>query len=239
VAQFVLEKKLPSCKVTKALLESLERYLTAKKEALQSDLKTPPDSERLSISVTDNLGRETVTSAQQLRADRFLDSTTEVDASFEASWYKQHISLEVDLRFRTEGLRSRLTIASRSDAARELGVGVYRSLSDIIETTMTSNWRYHPPEWLEVLLGMLWILPIGIGAALNDRVPHAFLVGITLTAVVLAYITLGKRLHPYTIFDSSRAERLQKFGDWFEYGLLTFLVFGSAFTFFRRELFGF
>ena len=239
VAKFDLEKSLPSCKVTKALVESLERYLLEKKDAIQSNLKTPPSREEFSISVTDNLGVESVKSVQQLRADRFLDSTTGVVVSFEASWYEQQTKLSVNSRFDKEPYLSKLTIASESDAARELAVGIHRSLSDIIETAKTSNWRYHPPA---VIDGALWPLSAGfiwIGVALNDFVPHAFLVGVTLAVTLVAYLTLGKRLHPYTIFDSSRAERLQKFGDWFEYGLLAFLVFGSAFPFFRKMLFGF
>jgi hypothetical protein len=239
MAEFKIEQRVPSVKVTKKLLESLERYLVSKKEAVQADLKLPPENEKFSISVTDNLGTETFSSTNQLRTDRFLDSTTNVRVSFACRWYKAKTSLAVDVRFSTTPYLASLTVLCEADAARELGVGLYQSLSEITATGKTSNWRYHAPLWLE---GPLQGATIGMGLwAVMLMRDHriAGMVLATVAGLAFAYFSIGKRFHPYTLFDSSRAERIQRAGDWFEYGLLTFLVFGILLTLLRRSLLGF
>lgn len=239
MARFVIEKRVPSVKVTKKLLESIERYLVGKKAALQIDFASPPDSERLTIALTDNLGTETISSTDQLRTDRYLDSTTDIKLTFDCKWYKFKTSLEVDVRFSAKRALSSVTVACESDTARELGVGLYQSLSDITATAKTSNWRYHAPPGQEgAIMGVAISLLVWGAVLVADRPIFGMALAVP-GGLAFVYLTLGKRLHPYTLFDSSRAERIQKAGDWFGYGLLTFLVFGIAFTLIRRVLLGF
>ncbi len=239
VARFALEKRLPSCRVTRTLLLSLEQYLKGKKEDLKASLKFDPDTERFTISVSDALGVETVGSVLELRGDRFLDSTMGVDINFEANWHKLQTELLVNLRFRVDRSLSRLTIEARGNAPRELVVGAYRSLSDIIETNKTSNYLYHLPSGPEAVLVVGWSLPIVVGVLLGGFRSIQALVGLTLGLLILAYLSLGKWFRPYTVFDSNRTDRLDKLGTWFFFGVLSFLVFETGMVFLRHWLVGF
>ena len=55
---------------------------------------------------------------------------------------------------------SKITIVSERDTARELAVGTYQSLSEIIERSKTMNWFFHPSHLLDLFLwAVLVFLP--------------------------------------------------------------------------------
>ena len=240
MSQFEIEKYMVSCKVTKPLLDSIRKYLIEKKDALQVHKSKPPALDRFRIAITDDLGKETVASTEEMRPSRFLDSTKEVRVSFECTWYEPKTSIEVSLKFDTDRIGSRITVATSGDGARELGHAVYKALSDIIQTNRTGNWKYYPPAHLEgAILGLSACgFLIGLISAFGSK-STASLPLLAFGLLAFIYGVLGKRLHPYNIFDSSRGDRLQKTGEWFERGLFTLILFGSVLTLFRRQLLGF
>ena len=239
MAEFDLERKLPSCRVTRSLLESLEKYILEKKKTLENEIGSPPSSEYLTFSVTDNLGTESVGSTQQLRTDRFLDSTSDVTVKLRASWYEKNTSLSVSIKFSNDRFRSKVTVVSESDMARELAVGVYQSLSEIIETNKTTNWFFHPSRLLEIFLWVVLVSLPTVGARLqyDFGIPHMFLRSVLLDFVVCIYIFLGPRICPYTTFDSLRADRLRSFSNLYITALVTFLLSSVLFPFIYKIFF--
>ena len=81
MTEFRLERKLPPCRVTKGLLESLEKYILNKRNKIGSDIGKPPETDNFKITIADNLGEESVNSTQLLN-ERFFSSTTEVTINF-------------------------------------------------------------------------------------------------------------------------------------------------------------
>lgn len=241
MAEFDLERKLPSCQVTRSLLESLEKYILEKKKTLENEIGNLQSKENLTFSVTDNLGTESVGSTQQLRADRFLDSTNDVTVNFRTSWYEKNTSLSVSIRFSDDRYRSRVTVVSESDMARELAVGVYQSLSEIIERSKTMNWFFHPSHLLALFLWIVLVSLPTVGARLeyDFGIPHMFLRSVLLDVVVCIYIFLGPRIYPYTTFNSLRADRLRSFSNLYIAALVTFLLSGVLFPFIYKIFFGY
>ena len=70
-------------------------------------------------------------------------------------------------------------------------------------------------------------------------VPSGFAMGALLAALMYAYLIAGKRLRPYTAFDTPSTERNSKIVEWFIYGLAGFLVFGTLFVVLRKSAIGF
>ena len=244
MTNFDLERKLPSCHITRGLLESLEKYILEKKKILETEIGSPPSTEDLTFSVTDNLGTESVGSTQQLHSNRFLDSTSGVRIRFRVSWYEKDTSLSVSVHFSEDRYRSSVTVISEGDMARELAVGLYESLSKIIETSKTTNWFFHPPTVVSGLLSgflfivLLVLLEVGTKIEYELGIPRRFLGSIFLTAAGIIYILVGPKIHPYITFDSPRADRLQSIGSWYKGTLASFLLCGIVLQFVYQMLFG-
>ena len=239
MTEFRLEKKLPPCKVTKGLLESLEKYILNKKEKIEEDMGEPPNRSDLTITITDNLGEESINSTQLLN-ERFFPSTTEVAINFYAYWYEKD-SLQISINFSSKSYRkSAITIKSESISARELVIGMYNSLDEIIEPNKTLERFFHPPEWLGFVIFMISLAAIFIGflAEFIAGIKYAFGRGILLSATGFGYLYICLKLHPHTTFDSPIADRLKSISRVCNGILLTFLFSFIVFPFIARILFG-
>ena len=245
MTEFRLEKKLPPCRVTKDLLESLEKYILNKRDKIESDIGKPPDSDYLTITIVDSLGEESVSSTQKLK-ERFFSSTTEVTIRFYASWSHKD-TLRLTIRFSNNSYRlSTVTIESENDTARELVVGISHSLVEIVENSKTLNWLFYPPGWLSFTIFIVSLLFFFLGIALLEMsaesgehaINHTFWRSVLFSGVGFAYLYFGPKLHPYAIFDSPRADQLQSIGNLYKAALLGFLLSAIVYPSLFKTLFG-
>lgn len=245
MTEFRLEKKLPPCKVTKDLLESLEKYILNKKDKIESNIGEPPATDNFKITIADNLGEESVNSTQLLN-ERFFSSTTEVTIEFYASWYKKD-TLWLTINFSNKPYRlSTVTIRSESDTARELAVGMSDSLDKIIQNNKTLNWLFYPPGWLFFIIFLVSVLIFLLGISLLAKsvgseeyvINHVFWRCLLFSATGFAYLYFGPKLHPYAIFDSPMADQLQLIGYLYKTVLLGFPLSAIVFPFLSKKLFG-
>lgn len=244
MTEFRLEKKLPPCKVTKSLLESLEKYILSKRDKIGSDIGKHPDSDNFKITIADSLGKESFHSTQLIN-ERFFSSTTEITLEFYASWYEKD-TLWLTINFSNESYKlSTVTIKSESGTARELVAGMSNSLDEIIQNSRTLNWLFYPPGWLSgiifivsLLFFFLGISLLGISAESKKYVPnHVFWRSALFSGVGFAYLYFGPRLHPYAVFDSPRADQLQLISRFYTGTLITFLLTAIVFPFLSKKLF--
>lgn len=229
VTKFDLEEKIPSCKVTKALLESLEKYIFDRKEEITKQLGTTPSWDDFEITITDNLGKESIGSTQKLN-ERFFPSTKKVEISSSTKWNNEN-KLRLNISFSNESFsRSTITITSTSRSARELTVGMHDSLNKLIQTNKTSSWFFHPGRIdVFIFLVAFVIILAGFLAEFSFEMKYAFGRCLLFGIAIILYLWFGPKLHPYITFDSPSADNLRAVSNLFKVALLGFLL--SAFIY--------
>jgi hypothetical protein len=237
MSQFKLEKRLPPCTVSKDLLKELETYLLSKAKAFAGGEAL--EDRHFRVCIHDDLGVETISTVENIPGGQFLDSTSEVTLELDLRYGKTSFPLEVDVRFNKDRSYSRLTISYAGDDARSIVAGLHDGVLRLILSARNGNGFFNPPPGIE---GALWAassLPLFLGSAIEKASPVGFAFGPLISALMFAYLIAGKRLRPYTAFDTPSTERNSKMVEWFIYGLAGFLVFGTLFVVVRKNAIGF
>lgn len=235
MSAFLLEKELPSVLVTKDLIESLEKHLIAKIASFaQTKEGTKPS---IKIVVVDGHGEEVFESSEQMYSAKFPDSTKRIEVEAKTHWNNDRPEVRFALTFSQSIIFSSISIRVTGSNAREFATGLMETTFRVLEPHHTLHWLFHNPLLLILswgaLLGLPWI---------RDWLPPMAEVTIASTLswiLIFVYLFIAKPRYPYCTFESQRWERTSRFTNWLVYGLLTFLVFGTLFTFARRFLVGF
>lgn len=234
---FSHEQALPSLKVTKDFLHSLEQYLV--KWVVDASIVSQEEASKLlSIKIEDSLGSETVTSISQVTASRFADSTSRIEVELATPYKPDGTRLRVRLNFSRGRLFSTLAISATMPNARELALGLKDGLLRMLEPQKTGHWIAHPISqvWGALFAGGVWI-GYFLYQASGKEAYFPYLLGSF--SLVLIYLFGMGSLRSYTVFDSRASERADKIWGWFIGGVATFLLFGTLLTLFRRPLLGF
>lgn len=234
---FSHEQPLPSLKVTKDLLESLEKYLV--KRIVDAAMLTEEEAKlALSIRIEDSLGTEKMISIDQMTPSRFADSTSRVEIELELPFRRDGLRLRVRLSFARGRLFSTLAISATMPNAREVALGLRDGLLRVLEPQRTWHWIAHPSAqwWGCAMVANLWL-----GYYLFSTGREAPYYPILLGTFALSWFYLFgiSTLRPYTTFESRTSDRSDKIWAWFLGGVGTFLLFGTLLTFLRRPLLGF
>jgi hypothetical protein len=238
MSDFKLEKQLPSCDVDKKLLKGIQDYLLARAKALAGE-DILEGNDRFSVQIHDDLGVETVRSVDDIPGSQFLDSTKRIQLRLNLKYGLKGFPLEIDVKFDKDRIFSNLNIAYSGNDARSAVAGLHDGIMRLVMSARNNNRYFNPPAFLE---GALWFstsVPMLGGSALGKHVPNAWSYGFLITALMWAYLIAGKRLRPYTAFDTPITKRNSKLVEWFIYGLLGFIVFGTLFTDLRKSALGF
>lgn len=234
---FSHEQPLPSLRVTKDLLESLEKYLV--KRVVDVVMLTEEEAKlALSIRVEDSLGTEEMISIDQMTPSRFADSTSRVEIELASPYRPDGLRLRVRLNFAKGRLFSILAISATMPNAREVALGLRDGLLRVLEPQRTWHWIVHPiPQWWGGIMGVsLWL---GYSLFSTDSKGPYYPVLLGIFAFALFYLFGVGILRSYTTFESRASDRSDKIWGWFLGGAGTFLVFGTLLTFLRRPLLGF
>ena len=160
--------------------------------------------------------------------------------NFYAYWYKKD-TLRLTINFSNKLYKlSSITIVSESDTARELVAGMSNSLDEIIQPNKTSNWFFHPPAWVSFTIFMVsfTILLLGISAEYEHGIKHMFWRSVLFSVTGFAYLYFGPKLHPYTTFDSPKADGLQSISSFYKSALVAFLLSAIVYPSLSKILFG-
>jgi hypothetical protein len=225
---FSHEQPLPSLRVTKEFLASIERYLL--KWVVDASLASEDEAPKLlSIEIEDGHGSETVTSISQVTGSRFADSTSRIQFTLETAYNRNGTDLRVKLCFSSTQIFSTLKIKATMPNARELSLGLKDSLLRILEPQKTWHWIVHPSSKIwHFLLALSLCISLLLFQA-NIKEPYSFLL-IGFQILLSVYLFVMGSFRKYTIFDSRASERADKIWGkiwgWFIGGVATVIVFG-------------
>jgi hypothetical protein len=234
---FSHEQRLPSLKVTKELVKSLEQYLL--KCVVDAALVSSEEALKLlSVEVEDSNGSETVASIEQVPGSRFADSTSRVEVVLRIAHKTDGSYLRVRLYFSRRPRSSTLAISATMPNARGFSLGLKEGLFRILDPEKTWHWIAHPtPQVWAFLFAIALFSAVIANSTIIKEAYSPYLLGFSL--FIWLYTLAMPPLRRYTCFDSRAAERADENWKWFIYGIAGFLLFGTLLTLFRRQLLGF
>ena len=235
---FSYRQKLNSLKITKDFLTALEQYLL--KWVVDAEIIPQDEAPKsLSIEIEDKHGTETMISISQLNSSRFPDSTSAINIVLRKPFMRDGMNFSVNISFSRGSRSSTLRIDSKMPNAREVVLGLKDGILRMLEQQKTWHWMAHPN--LTVWFGLnatLVILSVALNSEIVTERYSFYLIGVIVSILIYWVGGVGV-LRRYTVFDSRASERDDKIWGWLITGIGTFLVFGTLFTFFRRQLLGF
>jgi len=239
MARFSSETRLPSCIVTKELIESIENYLRTKFFALAAcDEDKQLLEEAITVSITDSFGTECLNSISEFSPPRFGDDTTRLCIAIRRPYRSSFAAFEVDVQFDASRTFSRAKADCEGSNSREFVTGLLQGIQNCVATTKTKNWLFHLPPGAEGgLWGLVLLSPAFAMSIFKASSPLTY-IPLFATLTLFAYLLGAKRLRPYATFDSNLADRRDTFWNWFVGGFLSFIVFSSVLAKFRDALFG-
>lgn len=155
MSRFNLKKSLPSTRVTRELVRSLEIYIEKRTESLAAnpteELNALLASRRTTI--TDDLGTEQFGSIDEYAPSLFSNTTTSIEIDFIGSYQTSLRSLTIRIRFSGENIHTRVQIDYDAPNAREVVVGLYDGIKRCLETSPARNAFFHPPGFWQGVIG--------------------------------------------------------------------------------------
>lgn len=237
MSSFTLEKELPSTRVNKQLVDSIESYLARRFSAITGTRdEAGPEVEAGRVTkITDELGIESLSSIQEFPSSIFPDSTTSIEIEFTRPPPESGMTyLRVAVHFHKERVHSRVRICCEGNNAKEFTAGIYQGILQCLQTAPARNGFFNPTPYCRGALGAIFFaLLLGQVAALVYAPPG---VALFLALVVLSHLfiwDIAPKMRPYTVFESDRANRNLRAWDWAFKGFLGFIVFGTGLTFLR------
>lgn len=234
---FAYEHSLPSLRLTKDFLESLERYII--KRAGDLTVMNPEEIKAcLRIKIDDRFGSENLNSIARLDSSRFEDSTSRVELELDTPYRSDGIKLRVRLNFSKGRLFSTVSIAATMPNARDVSLSLKDGILRMLDPQRTWHWVCHP-------IASVWGIIFGVGAmsmySLYQSESNGFVkpMALGLSILLWFYLFYIGTLRTYTVFDSRASERADKIWSWLIGGIGTFLIFGTLLTLLRRQILGF
>ena len=232
---FSAEKRIPSCLVDKALIESLEDYIQRRVK----EVSKGPNETRLSIEIIDAAGTENVKSIKEFGPARFHDGTKEIHMTCRGHWQE---TLEVRVRFARGRNDSWVRVQYEGNAPREFVAGLIAGIQGTLAQSRTFNSWFQVNYLVQPIIAMVSILMcvIAIAISLTDKkVPDIarsfFLLG---SVVILGYALLGV-CKPYSAFDTRRNQVLRTVSNWLLVGVAGFILFTVGGVYLRVRWLGF
>ena len=237
MSRFELEKLMPSCDVSKELISQLEDYII-EQASQNSMVDRKKVADNYSVTLDDNFGVEEISSIKNYIPSAFPDSTSQISMSLWIYQRETEKPLKITIRFNRDKIYCKMSIGYTSDNAREIVLGLYEGIKRLIDPHRNSNRLFHPHPILKgALFGVIWIPLMLIVQFLNNNDTPSALLSLGGFCLLLLYFVGGK-LKPYISFDSRSSQRNRRLTNWFFYGLLGFLMFGTVAVAFRKMLMG-
>lgn len=239
MSRFNLKKSLPSTRVTRELVRSLEKYIEKKTEFLAAKPTEELDALLAGrrTTVMDDLGTEQFGTIDEYAPSLFSNTTSSIEVEFIGPYQTSLRGLVIRVRLSGENMHTGIQIDYDAPNAREVVVGLYDGIKRCLETSPARNAFFHPPAFWQGVIGaftyMLFLAAIATWRFMPTAVTF-LLIALWLTLYLLW--SVAPRFHPYTVFDSEQANRYARDFDWLIKGLLGFLLFGTLMTLMRDKL---
>ena len=220
---FSQRQTLPSLKITKECLVSLESYLVG--WVVDNRISVEEEAAKsLSLEIEDKHGVETFSSMSQVPFSRFHDSTSRIQILMKKPYTGDGAELRVKLDFSGRPRFSELRIDATMPNAKDRALALKGGLLRLLEQQKTQNWMAHPNSVFSTIL-YLTVLLISFFHVQGTGNPMISLFLLVISALVLVYLFAVPKLRKYTVFDSPAADKADDRWKWLIRAIASFLLF--------------
>jgi hypothetical protein len=227
--RYSLDKKIPSCFVSKKLIEQLERYL---KERLLKKMKGILSLDEkykfeYKLYLKDNLGEEQLVSIDEYHRDKFSNDINKISLDYSINYS----DLKISINFSKDYYFSDLKINLHCNGATEVTLGILNEINEIIKESGTIHFVfYNKFAWSIYCIWFLSIFLDWISFSYSRELrDFIFFLGI-------AYF-LARQISPYSSFETVNKGKQDKVVSWFLNGMASVFFFGVIATAIRNVLF--
>lgn len=237
MTKFNLEKRIPSCFVTKGVLEAIEQYLKVDLLKKHADVNTGDST--YSVSIREAIGTETLDSVDDFTPGIFSDGTEQVKISWD-NGYKA-TRLRISISFDREFALSQLEVDCGASTAKATAKGIADDILSILERHRNYNWLLNPFEFRVVPpVSFLVFIFLGIAAttySLNAQTPQWYWI---FSALIVGWIHVSSAyFRPFISFDTRRQQLFNKVWMYITVGTVGFVLFGTLLPQIRKAFVGF
>lgn len=233
---FELERNIPPSEVTLDLIRLLQRVLLEDVAPRSSGGRQ--EKERFGISIVDSFGEESISRIEEYRPLLLPDTTSAISIRY-SSPYEARPDITVRLAFSLEPHMSRFQVQVVGDAARDVALGVADLLTRVLEPQRRAHAWFHLGVGFVAARFVVGFAALLVAVREAREAPDVATAGLAVALLCWTHWFVGASIRPYMVFDSQRSRRLGSVWNWLVFGTLTFLIFGSALYWLRRQFIGF
>lgn len=222
---FSQRQTLPSLKITKECLESLESYLVG--WVVDNRISSVEEAAKsLSLEIEDKNGVEKFSAMSQVPFSRFHDSTSRIQILMKKPFTHDGTELRVRLDFSGRPRFSELQIDATMPNAKDRALALKGGLLRVLEQQKTQNWIAHPNSATSTILySTVLLISFFQLKGISNATISLFLW--VISAVLFVYLFLVPQLRRYTVFDSSAADKADDRWKWLIRSIVGVLLFSS------------
>jgi hypothetical protein len=186
--RFRIETKLPSTRVTREFVKSLEHFISRRVDGLMDENDDRNEiASALKITITDALGSETMQTIDHFVPTKFPDTTKSIEFSFSGPCNSALKGLELEMQFHKDRQFSRVRVSCENSNPRDLARGMVAGIHECLAPHPAHNAWLHPHPLIDgILIGLaiaiIWVLPFAL-----DHAPLGVVVALA-TVLVFTYV---------------------------------------------------
>ncbi|UOG35450.1 hypothetical protein MAL01_07240 [Leptospira noguchii] len=234
MSRFITKIELLPIHVDRELLIKLEEYFIKFIPDLIPNISKSRRQNGYSIKITDKYGTEKFDSIKEYDFKYLSDTINLIQIGFLDNEDELKISIILD---KEEG--AFLEIDFEVSNARERAVSLYEGLKKLLDSYKTANRFYHPPSFIQapiVIVGFIYGI-LSFAELSYKNYIGAIGPGL-ITLAIISYYYVGKKIRSIVSFETKRYQLFNHYLLWFISGSLSFLIFGTIFTYFKDKLLG-
>jgi len=224
MVKYEINEHIPACHINKDFLTKLEDYIKSKIPNLIGISKKIL-SEKYSITISDEKGKEEINSISNYASNLFPDSIKDIKIRV-SIFREKDFQLRINFSKEQLGLFSNnIEISYESKKAREIVLGIHEGIKQIIESYRNHNEFYHLSKENDIFIFPASIFLFYISLIMLSREYYAFFViSFFIGLLLLIYIIVGKKFKPLITFETNHHFRVQKSYSTFKTILIAIIV---------------
>lgn len=233
ITTFQMEKGLTSYEIDCGLAKRIENYLFENVSGI-AGVDIDDVKKGYSVEITDDLGIEELEGIDGYSSPLFPNYTKRI--LFELSRYEIK-NLSVRICFDISKISSKISVSYTGENAKEIVIAIYQGIIRVIDSNKTRNKFYHLGAIETIIFTTISLV---FAFAIVSFLKLLYTWGIMLSCIFVIYIlylTIGRKIHPYTVFDSARSRNYKKWSDWFLAGILGFIIFDVVLAIILKKLY--
>ena len=208
------------------LKEMRENTLNSFKMFRKAKLENKRYSENYSFHIVDDFGEEEYNKVADFNKAKFDNHINRVHLYYSLYDYDKELNLEIRISFGLSRSYSELSISMTSQRAKEIAMGIERSIFSIIKNYKNSNYIYADRIGFDAIF-----TGVCVGGITMALLTIRYYLVESLTAILiilgfLSYRTLLKKYKPYCEFDTRQQEKYNESVKWFNRLMIGFLITG-------------